>query len=290
MNENDNRNKLVALLLTLLLCGVTVVVLVTSYMRYEPSSSMLDVELKQDTIMFGGEYVMLGDQIDVADGELAASDASNAEDAATANEPDVEGDDLNNSGEPTAQPPELVSSNKPSPMTVKPKDETKPKAGPSEQKPVEPKPKPEVKKSKPAETPETKPQSTQHTSANKATDNRVKNAFGNAGGTGGGKEGSVNGNSTEGVKTGRPGLNGLVGYTAERWGRPHSKWTGTVQVRVRVNTRGKVIEANVVGGSGSAYSSNEVRQSCIDESMKSQFSVPTNTTTEGVGTITWKFI
>ena len=287
MNENDNnRYKLIALALTLLLVGVTVIVLVTSSLMYSPAGKLADVELKQDTIMFGGEYVMLGDEMDVLDGELAASDASAAE-PQTADEPDIDGDDVTNSGAPTQQPADLVADVKESPMKTTPRKEPAP--GPSTDK--KPAPKPTVKQSTAPQQPQQKTaQSTDKATTNAATDNRVKGAFGTKGGTGGGKQGSTNGNSTEGDRTGRPGLNGLVGYTAERWGRPHSKWTGTVQVRVRINARGTVVEATVVGGSGEAYSKTEVRNSCVQESLKSAFSVPTNTTTEGVGTITWKFV
>ena len=89
---------------------------------------------------------------------------------------------------------------------------------------------------------------------------------------------------------GKPDIGGLVGYTLEHWGRPHSYWTGSVTVRVRVNARGKVIEAKVHSGKGEAWSHNEVRRSCEQESLKSAFSVPKNTTQEGVGYITWTFI
>ena len=88
----------------------------------------------------------------------------------------------------------------------------------------------------------------------------------------------------------QPGISGLVGYTAEYWGRPHSKWTGKINVLVRVNPCGKVIEAHAVSGSGEAWSHPEVRRSCEQAALKSAFSVPKNRTTEGIGTITWRFI
>ena len=88
----------------------------------------------------------------------------------------------------------------------------------------------------------------------------------------------------------QPGISGLVGYTAEYWGRPHSKWTGKVNVQVRVNPRGKVIEAHAVSGSGEAWAHPEVRRSCEQAARESAFSVPKNRTSEGIGTITWRFI
>ena len=121
---------------------------------------------------------------------------------------------------------------------------------------------------------------------------RVKDAFGKSTGKGTGKQGDPKGNSDNGAVSGKPGIGGLVGYTLERWGRPHSKWTGSVTVKVRVDARGHVIQANAVSGRGEAWNHPEVRRYCEQESLwpKSAFSVPKNTTTEGVGTITWTFI
>ncbi len=82
-----------------------------------------------------------------------------------------------------------------------------------------------------------------------------------------------------------------MGYTLENWAKPNpnSRWSGTVQVKVRVNTRGKVVEAHAVGGTGEAYTHSEIRRACEEAAKKSAFSVPTNTTTEGVGTITYRW-
>ena len=123
-----------------------------------------------------------------------------------------------------------------------------------------------------------------------AKTDRVKDAFGKNSGTGSGKQGSPDGNADQGERRGQPGISGLVGYTAEYWGRPHSKWTGKVNVQVRVNPRGKVIEAHAVSGSGEAWAHLEVRRSCEQAARESAFSVPKNRTSEGIGTITWRFI
>lgn len=271
---NDNRkNEITALIITLLLCLVVVLILVNTFLRYQPITS--ETHLKQDTIMFGGEYVMLGDMTDAIDGTELASDASL--DNQQAQQPDVEGDDVKDAGEPTKTPAPLVTDVKESPMKVKEKikDEPTKKPGPAVDK-------------KTADKKEQVKQVKQPT--NSATDSRIKNAFGSSGASGTGKQGSPEGNSGQGALAGKPGLGGLQGYTLEYWGRPHSKWAGTVEVRVRVNARGKVIEAHAVGGKGEAYSHPEVRRSCEEESLKSAFSVPTNRTTEGVGTIKWTFI
>ena len=270
---NDNRkNEITALGITLLLCVVMVLILVNTFLRYQPIDNTS--ELKQDSIMFGGEYVMLGDMVEAIESDDMASDAS-IENAQDTEQPDVEGDDMRDNGEPTKQPTQLVTANKESPMKVKEKvkeDPTK-KSGPAVDKKNTDK-KEEVKQT-----------------TNSATNNRVKNAFGNTGGTGTGKQGSPDGNSGQGPTIGRPGLGGLVGYTLDYWAKPNpnSRWTGTVQVKVRVSPRGKVTEAHAVGGSGEAYTHAEIRHACEQAALKSAFSVPTNTTTEGVGTVTYKW-
>jgi len=122
-----------------------------------------------------------------------------------------------------------------------------------------------------------------------ATSNRVKNAFGNGTGTGAGKQGSPNGNTSQGVLAGKPSVGGLVGYTLDYWAKPNpnSKWSGKVSVRVNVNPRGQVTQAKVVSTTGEIASHPEMRRACEQAALKSSFSVPKNTTTEGIGTITY---
>lgn len=269
--NNKRKNEYIALLLTLLLCVLTGVILVSTYMRYEPLDNQ--AELKQDTIMFGGEYVMLGDLFEPTDGDEMASDAS-AENAENTEQPDVEGDDLKDVGAATKTPSQAITDIKESPMKVKEKvkeDPTK-KPGPATDK-----------------NENKKEQVKQAT--NTATNSRVKNAFGNTGSTGTGKQGSPDGNSSTGLAMGKPGLGGLMGYTLESWAKPNpnSKWSGTVAVRVRVNTRGRVIDAHAVSGTGGAWTHPEIRRACEEAALKSQFSVPNNTSTEGVGTVTYKW-
>lgn len=275
---NDKRkNELLALLLTLLLCAVVVFVLVNSYLHSVPLDEA-NTELKQDTIMFGGEYVMLGDMPDATEGEDLSGENA-AEEVQETEQAEVNGDDLKDAGEPVKEPAPVVTTPKESPMKVKekPKEDPNKKTGPAVDKKKDEK-KEQVK------------QATNPT--NDATNSRVKNAFGSGGGSGSGKQGSPNGNSDQGPTLGKPGLGGLQGYTLENWAKPNpnSKWNGTISVRVRVNTRGRVVEAHAVSGSGEAYSHSEIRRSCEQAALKSSFSVPVNTTTEGVGTVTyiWK--
>ena len=269
--DNNRKNQLAAALITLLLLLITGVVMVFTGLHYEyPPKD--DIQLKQDSIVFGGEFVMLGNMPDQSETEELDTDVP-APTENLADQPDVEGEDLEDAGKPAEQPKPLVTAKEPSPMKVKekPKDEQK-KTGAVTDKKTDDK------------TDKTK------RGAETTTRNRVADAFGKSAGKNTGKQGSPDGNADKGATTGRPGIGGLEGYTLEYWGRPHSKWTGSVTVRVRVNARGKVIEAHAVSGSGEAWSHQEVRRSCEEESLKSAFSVPKKTTQEGVGTIKWTFI
>ena len=58
-------------------------------------------------------------------------------------------------------------------------------------------------------------------------------------------------------------------------------------VRVTVNPRGQVIKANAVSATGDLASHPEVRRACEQAALKSRFSVPKNTMTEGIGTVTY---
>lgn len=276
MNENRN-NKIVALLATLLLSGSTVLVMVYTNLHYEfPPKDMELAQLQQDSIMFGGDYVMLGNMPDPTESQEMDLETPAPTDA-KADQPDVDGDDLEDAGEPQPKPTPkpLVTAKEESPMKVKdkPKEDKNQKTGPTTAK------KPDTKQEQVKRGKET---------ANKT--DRVADAFGKNTGKGAGKQGSPDGNAEQGERRGQPGISGLVGYTAEYWGRPHSKWVGKINVQVRVNTRGKVIEAHAVSGSGEAWSHPEVRRSCEKAALESAFSVPKNRTSEGIGTITWKFI
>ena len=274
--DKESRNRILAAIITLLLLCITVGILVSCRLHYEyPPKDAELVDLKQDSIMFGGEYVMLGNTPEPSESDQMDNEMpENAETVET--EPNVEGDDLEDAGEPAKQAPPVVTAKAESPMKVKEK--------PKEEKP---------KKTGPAnETPKTTDKQTKVKRGNDAApkNDRVKDAFGKSSGKGSGKQGSTSGNSNQGAVAGKPGIGGLDGYTLEYWGRPHSRWTGSVTVRVRVNTRGKVIDARATSGKGEAWSHPEVRRSCEQESLKSAFSVPKSTTTEGIGYITWTFI
>ena len=276
--DDNRKSKIAALLLTLLWLVGTVLVMLYTHLHYEyPPKGAELAQLKQDTIMFGGEFVELGNLPDLSQNEQMELDTPTPTEQQS-EQPDVEGDDLDDAGEPAPkpEPKPVVAAKQESPMKVKekPKEEEPKKTGPA--KSTKPEAKQEqVKRGKETTTPK---------------NDRVKDAFGKSTGTTTSKTGSPAGNANTGERSGQPGISGLVGYTAEYWGRPHSKWTGKVNVQVRVNPRGKVIEAHAVSGSGEAWAHPEVRRSCEQAARESAFSVPKNRTSEGIGTITWRFI
>lgn len=265
---------------TIVIVVATLLMLIFSNLHCEwppQGNEALETQLQQDTIMYlGGELVMLGDTPEPTEATSAEAEAPTEEDETPADEPSTPGEDLSDAGKPAEKPAEPVTQKEPSPMKVKVK----------EKKPEE---KPKATGPKTAANPDKKVEKERKAEAS-AVASRTKNAFGKAGGSGTGKQGSPNGNSSQGSLSGTPGIGGLDGYTLASWGRPHSRWEGTVVVRVRVNARGQVVDAHAVSGSGSAWSHTEVRRSCESESLKSKFSVKKSRTTEGIGTITWRFV
>ena len=292
MEEDRRKNSLWALLLTLLITVGTLALLLRFTLRYEQDPNMPDLtQLAQDSILFGGEFVMLGNTIDNVQNDLI--DQESAEPSASpdeGDEPNIDADDMEDAGEANHKTPPLVTQKSESPHKVKeqPKEAEPKKSGPTKEneKKVE---KPKAKYNK-AEAQETKTKTTtEKKNTSNATNNRVKNAFGNAGGKGGGQQGSEGGNSNQGVLAGKPGISGLVGYTLDYWAKPvpNSKWSGQVNVQVTVNPRGQVIKAHATGASGALASHPEVRRACEQAALKSRFSVPKQTMTEGIGTITY---
>ena len=231
------------------------------YYSFPPKDNDLAM-VRQDEILFGGEYVMLGDFV-----QPNKNNAMGApREVEQSEKPTVEGDDNVNMGESGKAPSEVVTQEAESPMKV----EKVENSGPTEEELA-------------AEAERVRREKETAEKINK----RV--SFGNSKGSGSGVTGSANSSNTARVASGAPGVSGLEGYTLASWGRPNSSVQGIVEIQVRVNSRGKVISANYVGGSGSAASNMAVRRSCEQASMQSQFSVPKNTITEGVGVITWKF-
>ena len=292
MQDDRRKNSLWALLLTLLITVGTMALLLQCSLRYQQDPNMPDMTLAQDSILFGGEFVMLGNTMDNVQNELIDQQSANpSASPQQGDEPDIEADDIEDAGEATHKTPPLVTQKSESPHKVKeqPKEPEPKKPGPTKQndKVVD---KPKAKNNN-AEAQETKAKkaSEQKSTTSNATNNRVKNAFAGGNGNGGGKQGSEGGNSNQGVLAGKPGISGLVGYTLDYWAKPvpNSKWSGRVTVRVTVNPRGQVTKATATGATGDLASHPEVRRACEQAALKSRFSVPKNTMTEGIGTITY---
>jgi TonB family protein len=293
MEEDRRKNSLWALLITLLITLGTLALLLRFTLRYEQSPNLPDMtQLAQDSILFGGDYVMLGNtmdniQNDLMDQESADASASPEE----GDDPDIEADDLEDAGEANHKTPPLVTQKTESPHKVKeqPKEAEPKKSGPTKDNDKKAdKPKAQNKNAEAKET-KSKNANDQKVTASNTTNTRVKNAFGNGNGNGGGQQGSAGGNSSQGVLVGKPGISGLVGYTLDYWAKPvpNSKWSGRVVVRVTVSPRGQVTKASAVSATGDLASHPEVRRACEQAALKSSFSVPKNTMTEGIGTVTY---
>ena len=280
------------MLLTLLITVGTLALLLSTTLRYVQDPNMPDMtQLAQDSILFGGEYVMLGNTMDNVSNDLMDQDAADpSASPEQGDDPDIEADDMEDAGEANQKTPPLVTQKTESPHKVKeqPKETEPKKSGPTKENDKRPeKPKAQNKNS---ESQQTKSQQTsQQTTASNATSNKVKNAFGKGSGNGGGQQGSEGGNSNQGVLAGKPGISGLVGYTLDYWAKPvpNSKWSGRVVVRVTVSPRGQVTKANAISATGDLASHPEVRRACEQAALKSSFSVPKNTMTEGIGTVTY---
>ena len=279
-------------MLTLLITVGTLALLLRYSLRYEQDPNLPDLtQLAQDSILFGGEFVMLGNTLDNVQNDLMDQEASQpSASPEQGDDPDIDADDMEDAGEVNHKTPPLITQKAESPHKVKeqPKETEPKKSGPTKEndKKVD---KPKAKDNK-AEAQQTKAKNTsEQKPTSNATNNRVKNAFGNGNGNGGGQQGSAGGNSNEGVLTGKPGVSGLVGYTLDYWAKPvpNSKWSGRVNVKVTVNPRGQVIQATATGASGDLASHPEVRRACEQAALKSRFSVPKNTMTEAFGTITY---
>jgi outer membrane biosynthesis protein TonB len=264
--EESKKNRMISLIATLIFHVVVVVALIFSFLHYQyppKDADQFQMTQPQDTILFGGQYVMLGNVQQPAEQNMSNTEPAKTEQDKAETQ---EGEDMKDAGDAGVDTRPNVQSKQESPMKVKEKKVDKQvKTGPS---------KADLARQE------------REKAARAATDKKVKNAFGGkSNGNGGGKQGSPNGNSSRGVLSGTPGVSGLVGYTLASWGRPHSTVDGTVKVRVRVNARGHVIEAHYAGGSGAAAANASTRASCEAAARQSAFSVPKNTTTEAVGYI-----
>lgn len=277
--EQNNRSKIWSLVITLLL-SVAIVMFLLYYnlsVQYPPKGMEKLAQLDQDSIYVDMMAdVPLGGAQELESGENMATVNNEAEDGpAAANQgpdqpaqPQAEGDDREDAGQPSPVQPRTITSAAPSPMKVKETSKPVNRPKPGAAKPEKPTSPTRVKAATATKTTGTAASSSQ----SRAIGQRMRNASGAAGT-------SASGHGSLG--------SGLVGYTVAHWGRPHSRYEGTVVVRVHVSARGQVTRAEIAGGT---ISDAAARQSCLSESYKCRFSVPLNRTTEGIGTIIWRFV
>ncbi|MDE7145594.1 MAG: TonB family protein [Duncaniella sp.] len=262
----DRRNKLIALVCTVVFHIALVVLLLSLYLHYPGAEDNERTWPPVDSseVLFGGEYVMIGDKP-----ELAATNSEPAPAEAEATEaPAPEAEALENSGEP-ADPAPVISSERPSPAKVEKKPAPE-KTGPT-------------KEEREAAERAKKEQETRNAIANKVQFGKT-----GTGGSGSGNAGSPNGNSTVGAVSGSPGFN-LKGRSLASWHTPASAPLGTITIRVTVNRQGKVTSASYMSGTGAAAANSAARKSCENAAMRSQFSVDNNAPASQTGTITYRF-
>lgn len=289
--NKERRYQLIAALLTLLITVGTLTLLWFSTLRFQwPPEDGTRTVAQQDSILFGGEYVQLGDlDFPTDDDEMAAP--GNPDDVDQPAEPAVQGDAPDDNGNEAEREKPKVTQEKPSPAKETKKEEPKPEKTGTAKKKDESKPEQKKKNDKATDNKKNDNSSNKNNNNNKAADNS-RNApnpaagkFGN--GSKGGTQGSKDGNSNTGAKTGVGSIgSGLVGYGPKNFPKPHGPESGTVIVRVRVKADGKVHSAEIAGGTIKNASQ---RQECLNKALASQFSVPTNKITEGVGTIVYRF-
>lgn len=259
---SSNKSRLAGLIGTVIFHVVVLIVLLTIFVRYNPAEEATREWPPADSsqILFGGEYVMVGD---IPDPSASVAEPAPEATPEPAPEPPVP-------AEPTTP---AISTTRPSPSKVVKNDQAAERARAAdrarEQKEID----------------EKNRRQQQQQQQRQAATNRVSGAF-----AGKGSQGSPNGNSTRGVTAGQPGTD-LKGRTLAHWTRPSSTEAGTITVNVVVNASGAVTSATYNPGrsKGGAAASASARASCIAAARQCRFSVATDGTTTQRGTISFHF-
>lgn len=259
--DSDRRDRIIAIAGTMAFHLVILLVLIFAYLQYDPTEVREWPPVDESEILFGGEYVMLGD---IPDPSVTVNDEpapkESVDDAAS------EATDMVDEGS-VGEPAPVISSQQESPAKEKEKE-------------------PPVKTGPTKEELAAQEKARREKEAAERINNRVK--FGGSG-VGNGKAGQPDGNASTGAVKGAPGHN-LKGRTVDYWGRPSSSLSGTIRIKVVVNKQGKVIGTpSYVGGDGPAAANMAVRNSCIAASRESQFSVSFDGPATQPGIITWRF-
>ena len=120
MEEDRRKNSFWALLLTLLITVGTLALLMRFTLRYEQDPNLPDMtQLAQDSILFGGEFVMLGNTMDNVQNDIMDEESSDpSASPEQGDDPDIEADDMEDAGAVAHKTPPLVTQNSESPQQV----------------------------------------------------------------------------------------------------------------------------------------------------------------------------
>lgn len=217
----------------------------------------------EDEILFGGEYVMVGD-----DPFNPSLNGEGMPEESVVEETIVEGDDPVDAGVANAAPAPTLASNQPSSVKVNPTPVQK--EGPTRE---------EIEA---AERERRERETAERVSQ------RVKFGSTTPSNSGSPKSGSQNGNASSGALSGTPGTD-LSGRTLASWAKPTGRSTGTIVIQVTVNRKGTVTQARYISGTGSIAADRAARTSCEQAALKSSFSVAENAPVAQVGRITYRF-
>lgn len=269
--EQENKTRIIAIAGTIAFHVLLLVISLCFVIEHSPQHDLNAQWPPVDSseILFGGEYVMLGDM------QQPLEESDQQQPAPSADENDAPpADDLQNSGS-KGEPAQVVTTPNESPMKVEKKPVETPKPGPTEEELAAAAEKARIEKEKQQKIQE-----------------QIRNQFASKGKSsdegGKGKTGQTDGNSESGATSGSPGAD-LGGRTLAHWVKTSSTKAGTIVVAVSVSPQGKVISAKVKSGSGPAYADAATRTRCEQASLKCSFSVSKTETKEQRGTITWRF-
>ena len=256
--------KIIAVLITLLFHGGLVILFLFSYLRWPPEDvDPRDLEPTKE-ILFGGEFVRLGNVSSLTDNTAMVSDEpmpAEVNQAETANE----AIDMENAGE-VGEPAPLATSNLPSPMEAKEQPQPQ-KTGPTKE---------EIEAAEKAKR--------EKEAAERIRKQMNFGSQGNTQASSGQPDGGNKGDNAAGIA----GHN-LVGRTIASWGANSSTKSGEIRIEVKVNARGEVISATYVGGNGPVSADAAMRRKCIEASKASRFSIREGSDADQTGIITWRF-
>lgn len=250
--DSSRKDRILAAMITLLVTVAAVIVLCFCSLRFPPKDwEERHPPEEESELLFGGEYVMLGD--------LPVP----SEQRTPVQQPDAQpdGPDLSDAGA-TGDPEPIITTDDPEAPAVVPQPEVTEKPGPTAE---------EIAQEE----------------ARRRVGQRMN--FGKSQSSAEGKQGSKNGNSDTGATAGQPGFN-LRGRRLLNHVTPsYRNATGTVIVAISVDRSGRVTSAKASGGTPTASSKASVRRACEQASLQLLFSASDEAPAIQEGTVTWHF-